>query len=119
MRTLFRALIVGTIAGMAVPAMAYGDQNNGYAQIRAGDYAAAERIIVAERRNAAKDTDLMLNLATVYARTDRIEQARAMYLAVLELPDDEMDLSGAQTMSSHDLARVGLSRLSRAQLTAR
>lgn len=119
MRNIFRALIVGMVAAAAVPAIAGGDQKNGYAQIRAGDYAAAERIIVAERRNAADDIDLMFNLATVYVRTNRIEQARALYQAILAQPEDEMDMSGAQRMSSHDLARAGLSRLDRVALSAR
>ena len=119
MRTIIRALIVGAVAGVAMPAMAAGDQHNGYVQIRAGDYASAERIIVAERRNAADDIDLMLNLATVYVHTGRGEQARALYKAILREPDDDMDMPGAQKMSSHDLARAGLERLNRPQITSR
>ena len=119
MRTLYRALIVGVAAGVASPALAGGDLHNGYTQIRAGDYVTAERIITAEMRNAAKDTDLMLNLATVYVRTGRTEQARALYQTILLMPEDEMDLSASQSMSSHDLARAGLSRIARERITAR
>lgn len=75
-----------------------------------GDYAAAERAIDRERRMFPDSPDLMLNLAIVYARTNRSDDARRLYAEVLAHPDEMLE-SGRATMSAHAIARRGLAIL--------
>ena len=106
------SLIVLTLAGAAMPAVSLAADRNGYAQIVAGDMAAAERRIVAERRIFPDRPELMLNLAAVYRQTGREPQARALYVAVLDRPAVGLDLLSGRVASSHDVAQRALARLS-------
>ncbi|MEG3085286.1 tetratricopeptide repeat protein [Sphingomonas sp. PB2P12] len=106
-------LFVLATLGAATPALA--DQSGpvdrtGYTSIAAGDLAAAEQRIVAERKIFPRRPELMLNLASVYRRTGRESEARALYAAVLERPAIAMDLPSGAVSSSHDLASRGLAR---------
>lgn len=109
------------IAAAAMPAPAFAqDDFNGASQILRGDYAGAERIIVAQQRMFPTDPDLMLNLALAYQRTGRAAEARALYQAVLSRPDEPMDLPGAaRPKSSHALATIGLAHNDGRQISAR
>lgn len=95
-------------------ALAQTDQaeRTGFSAIAAGDFAGAERGIVAERRIFPGRPELMLNLAAVYNRTGREAQARALYVAVMQRPDVLMDMPNGATASSHALAQTGLRRSS-------
>ena len=86
---------------------------NGAAQIARGDYAAAERIIVREQRLFPRDTDLLINLATVYARTGRVAEARRTYALAAAQPDEQLDMTSSRTMSSRALATGALRSLDR------
>ncbi len=84
---------------------------NGAEFIKAGDMAGAERVIMAQRHQFPHDADLLLNLATVYARTGRVIEARSMYQAVMAQPDEELDLLGGRVATAHALATDGMRRL--------
>lgn len=99
------ALIVGG-AGVAV-----AQDFSGARQIAAGDYAGAERAITMQQGLFPRDADLMLNLAIVYRRTGRTEEARRLYEAVLTQPDELLDLPNGRTVKAHALANDGLRRL--------
>ena len=110
MRTLSKiVLAVAITAGAAGAGSTHAF--NGAAPIARGDYAAAEREIVAQRGLFPNDTDLMLNLATVYLRTGRPEAARRVYQAVLAQPDEEVVLRDATSVRTHALASAALGRL--------
>ena len=112
MRMLMEVAAVAVlIAGGAGTASA--ENFNGAAQIARGDYAAAERIIVREQRLFPRDTDLLINLATVYARTGRIAEARRTYALAAAQPDEALDLTGSRTVSSRALATGALRSLDR------
>jgi alpha-mannosidase len=81
------------------------------AAIMAGDYIGAERVLVDQRRSYTQLPEVMLNLAFVYAQTGRQAEAMALYRQVLRQPEVELDNRLGQSFSSHDLAKVGLSRL--------
>ena len=118
MKTLaLGAIVVGLAFG--APASAQ-DDFNGATQILQGDYAAAERVILLQRRMFPADADLLLNLATTYRLSGRTSEARALYRQVLANPDDLMDMpAGASPRSSHRLAAVALVTLDRRQVSAR
>ncbi|WP_375396817.1 tetratricopeptide repeat protein [uncultured Sphingomonas sp.] len=104
MRTLLLGLsIIGTL--VSLPAIA--DDRIGYAQIRAGDYSAAERMIQAERRIYPNKPELLLNLAVVYNRTGREKEASTLYRRVLAQPEVMLD-TATDSMSSYAVARAGL-----------
>ena len=111
MRIIYRALIVASmLATTTAPAIAKDRLGN--AAIQAGDYVAAERMITAQRRIFPNMPELMLNLALVYARTGRPDQARNLYRDVLRQDAVELDTSAtASAMTSHDIARAGLGSL--------
>ena len=108
-------LFVLATLGAATPALA--DQSattdcTGYVAIAAGDLSMAEQRIVAERKIFPQRPELMLNLASVYHRTGRESEARALYAAVLDRPAVAMDLPSGAVASSHDLASRALARQS-------
>ena len=106
-------LFVLATLGVATPALAAPSatvDRTGYRAIAAGDLATAEKRIVAERRIFPQRPELMLNLASVYARTGRDSEARALYAAVLARPAVALDLPSGAVASSHDLANLALRR---------
>ena len=87
--------------------------------ITRGDYAGAENKLLPRLRDGETSPELLLNLAAVYALTDRPEAAQALYRWVLSERDALMDLTqreGGDTRTAHAIAREGLQRL---QLVAR
>lgn len=109
-------LFVLATLGAATPVLAAPSatvDRTGYHAITAGDLATAEQRIVAERKIFPQRPELMLNLASVYARTGRYSEARALYTAVLERPAVALDLPSGAVESSHDLANLALRRQAR------
>ena len=108
-------LFVLATLGAATPALAVPSatvDRTGYMAIAAGDLSTAEHRIVAERKIFPQRPELMLNLASVYHRTGRESEARALYAAVLERPVVAMDLPSGAVVSSHDLASRALAKQS-------
>jgi len=101
-----------TLTAMLMAGAATAQDRTGYRAIAAGDLASAEQRIAAERRIFPERPELMLNLATVYGRTGRQADARALYAAVLDRPAVMMDMPNGAIRSSHELATVGITRLS-------
>jgi Flp pilus assembly protein TadD len=112
MRGVVSVLLVAA-AGMAAPAMAQDSwpQRTGFQEIAAGNFAAAERTLVQERRASPDSPELMLNLAAVYAKTGRTDEARALYASVLEEKAIAMDMPSGAILSSHTVAHTGLRHL--------
>ena len=105
-----RVLVMGAVAALvAVPAMA--QVRTGYTAIAAGSLGDAERTLTRERAIYPQRPELMLNLAAVYARTDRAMQARALYADVLNGEPVAMEMRDGSVESSHLLARRGLAQL--------
>lgn len=105
------ALCAGLLLTFAAPIAAVARDRMGYQAIAAGDFVTAERSIVAERRIFPHRPELTLNLAAVYARTGRVDAARALYREVLAGTPVDLMLADGAGYSSHQLARAGLARL--------
>ncbi len=106
-------LFVLATLGATTPALAAPSSTvdrTGYTAIAAGDLSTAEQRIVAERKIYPQRPELMLNLASVYHRTGRESEARALYAAVLAHPAVAMDLPSGAIVSSHDLASRAMNR---------
>jgi Flp pilus assembly protein TadD len=84
----------------------YADQ-----AIAAGRYAEAEQKLRASSNADAKDPARLINLATVYAQTQRLDMARAVLDRVRDLPDESLVLADGASYPSHQLAAALLDRL--------
>lgn len=106
-----RGLSLLVMAGLAA-SPAFAKDRTGYTAIAAGNLSQAEATLSAERAIFPRRPEVLLNLAAVYARTDRVAQARALYDDVLASEPVSLDLANGGTTSSHDVAQRGLARLS-------
>ena len=91
----------------------YGtDQNeNGFNAIADGALGAAEAAIVESGR---EDAAAMLNLAFIYAKTDRQGEAAALLRAVMADPAVELEAMSGNVHSSHAVAATMMQRLGNA-----
>jgi Flp pilus assembly protein TadD len=111
---IIASLLVGVSATPALPA-----DRTGFHAITAGDYSAAEQTLITERRIFPRRPELMINLAAVYARTERSSEAAALYHAALLADDVEMAMPNGDVASSRSVARRGLDRLGGVALATR
>lgn len=79
--------------------------------IAAGQLGEAERILRPINLSDADDPARLINMATVYARTQRYHEARAALARVQALPNEQLDLENGASYSSHVLATAMLDRL--------
>lgn len=106
-----RMVVLAAIGLCGLATSVAASERTGYAAIATGDLAAAERTLLAERRIFPDRPELMLNLAAVYAKTGRVDAARALYEDVRTRRPTALRTGGGITVSSHDVAALGLSRL--------
>ncbi len=119
MRTALVYLAAAPFALAVLPAQAQSGDPVASAAIARGDYSEAERTLVRQLSVHPDLPEAMLNLATLYARTGRSSEARALYMRVLDQDDILMDLPADRVVGSHAIARTGLKRLEAVQLTTR
>lgn len=79
--------------------------------IASGRYAEAEQILQPASYSDARDPARLINLATVYAQTQRFDEARATLRRVRQLPDEVLLLAGGVSYSSHNIASAMMNRL--------
>ncbi|MBN8830758.1 MAG: tetratricopeptide repeat protein [Sphingomonadales bacterium] len=111
---VIKLLIVGGAAFAAIASSAaLADTPSAYAAgaISAGQLAEAERILKPVSYEDANDPARLINIATVYARTQRYAEARAALTRVQALPAERLDLAGGSSLSSHNIAAAMLERL--------
>ena len=101
------ALLIGACVATGAQAQ---DNRYGYDQIAAKDMRAAEQRLVAQSAAEPDEPSVLLNLAYVYAKTNRQALASALYEDVLALPNAEMELGNGKAAWSHDLAQRALGR---------
>lgn len=104
-----------------MPAAQAQDREDPYAQvaIQSGDYAVAERKLLAEQRIFPAKPEVLLNLAAIYTKTGRHSEARVIYNRVLELDPVAMDVADGQVAPSHLIANRGLRLLDTARQASR
>ncbi|WNO52955.1 tetratricopeptide repeat protein [Stakelama saccharophila] len=110
MKAFLMLAAVGSAAA-ATPAMSRDHGRYADAEILNGNYLQAERLLTARMRASPDQPEILLNLAAVYARTNREAAARALYERVLEQEAVLLTLPADRVASSHVVARAGLSRL--------
>ena len=111
------SIVLGLAAIAAAPAAA--KDRMGLQAIASGDFGAAERTLVAERRIFPGRPELMLNLAAVYRQTGRVAAARDLYTEAASAPDVMLALPNGGTASSRDLASAALARLAGTETASR
>jgi len=103
---LFSAFLVA--AAVTSPGLAA--QEYGYQQIAEGKLLLAESTLEAARVAEPREPSVLINLAAIYARTGRTDQAQAMYREVLATQNVQLEMGDHRPAWSHDLARRGLQR---------
>ena len=114
-----RRIIIASLVAAASALPALAADRTGFHAITAGDYATAEQTLTAERRIFPSRPELMINLATVYARTGRASQAASLYREALQADDVEMAMPDGDVASSRTIAQRGLDRLGTVTLATR
>jgi Flp pilus assembly protein TadD len=109
MRNLVLALLGGALVATAAGAQTQ-EQRYGFDAIQRADLTAAEARLNAARLEQPNEPSVLLNLAHVYWKTGRIEQAEALYRQVLARDNVMMLTAGRSTIGSHQLAQKGLDR---------
>lgn len=99
------------VAVLAIAAPVHANDRTMYQVIAAGDYARAERLLLAERRETPERPELMLNLAAIYRETGRPELARALYAEILDQKPVAVDMMSGKTVLSHDIAATAMASL--------
>jgi thioredoxin-like negative regulator of GroEL len=97
----------GALAMLSAPALA---QEYGYQQIADGKLLLAESQLEAARVAEPEEPSVMINLAAIYARTGRADQAQAMYQWVLAAENVQLEMGDHSPAWSHTLARRGMQR---------
>lgn len=86
------------------------EQTYGFNAIQRGDLTAAEARLIAQRAAEPNEPSVLINLAHVYAKTGRFDQAMTLYRQVLSSENVAMSLADRRLVWSHDLAQRGLER---------
>jgi Flp pilus assembly protein TadD len=115
---MMRTILVA-VSALAIAAPALADENTGYRSIAAGNLKEAETRLMAALRADPGRPEVLLNLAAVYAKTDRPAAARDLYRRVLSTDATLMDMPSGATISSHTVAQRGLARIEPAQIASR
>ena len=123
MRIGTAALLGSALAVMGIASGANAqDVQYAHAAIMAGNLTSAERTLERETRAGSREPEVLLNLAAIYAMTQRPTEARGLYQRVLNAKDASLVMPSSRVASSHDVARRGLHLLEQpnaVQLTAR
>ncbi len=100
-------MMMVALVAISAPALA---QEYGYQQIADGKLLLAESTLEAARVAEPREPSVMINLAAIYARTGRAEQAQTMYQQVLATDNVLLEMGDHRPAWSHSLARRGLQR---------
>lgn len=105
-------IVMGVASALLASASASGATPTDYGHdlIKARQLAAAERELVTRRAAEPDEPSVLINLAYVYARTNRTADAAVLYERVLALPDVLLALGNGKPRWSHMLANKGLGR---------
>jgi pentatricopeptide repeat protein len=107
------AVALGGVAmlAMAGPAQAQDTgKRYGYTAIERSDLAGAEARLIAQRAAEPNEPAVLINLAHVYGKTGRPDEAAALYQEILRNENVLMALGNGEPAWSHDLARTALNR---------
>lgn len=109
MSKLVLALLGGALVATAAGAQTQ-EQRYGFNAIQRDDLAGAEARLIAQRAEEPNEPSILINLAHIYSKTGRFEQAEAMYRQVLANENVLMLTGSNRQLWSHQLAEKGLDR---------
>lgn len=115
---MIKTVLIGGVAALAALGATASYAQTGGATgsyganaIAAGKLSEAERALRPVSQADAADPARLINIATVYARTQRAAEAKAALLRVQALPAEELDLANGSSRSSHVIANALLASL--------
>lgn len=99
-------------AGLADAGMKYTENGWGFTEVAEQDWGKAEETLKAQVEAHPDDPFRLLNLAYVYTKTDKSEDAVAVYERILDLETDPMaTLTSGQDVRAKKVARDALASL--------
>lgn len=101
------------VMAVLMPAMAQAADPVGFEALQRGEYDAAQSSLAARLANGSNEPGVLLNLAHVYGRDGRRDDATMLYRQVLDGRNVVMEMADGRPAWSHALAQRGLQRLSR------
>ncbi len=120
MHTGWKGLVVAAMLVAPLGSAGAQDRNRfGHDAIEAGQYDEAEAALRADLALNPDMPEALLNLAAIYARTNRADAARALYARVLTAENVSMLLTPTTALDSHAIAERGMRKLATAQMVAR
>ncbi len=118
---MLKAVIVAAMLGVPAVSAVAQDRNDPYAHdaIENGRFAEAETSLRAQLALEPTKPELLINLAAIYARTNRMDAAQSLYNRALTAENVSLLLKPDVALNSHDIARRGLNKLDQQRMAAR
>lgn len=117
----YKAIIVAAMLG--VPAVSAVAQDRSYQYehdaIESGRFGEAEAALRSQLALEPTKPELLINLAAIYARTNRLDDAQALYQRALNTEDVSLLLKPDVALNSHEIAHRGLRKLDRLRTAAK
>jgi Flp pilus assembly protein TadD len=114
-------VIVAAMLGVPAASAATQTRNDPYAHdaIEAGNFGEAEASLRAQLALEPSKPELLLNLAAIYARTNRLDAAQTMYDRAMQAENVSLLLKPDVALDSHAIAKRGMAKLERQRMAAR
>jgi Flp pilus assembly protein TadD len=120
MRAL-KVIIVAAMLGVPAVSAAAQDRPDPYSHnaIEAGQFAEAETSLRTQLALEPTKPELLINLAAIYARTNRLDAAQTMYDRALAAENVSLLLRPDFAQDSHVIAKRGMMKLERQRMAMR
>lgn len=116
-----KLIIVAAMLGVPAASAVAQNRSDPYAHnaIERGEFAEAETSLRAQLALEPAKPELLLNLAAIYARTNRLDQAEQLYSRVMTGEDVSLLLRPDHALGAHAIAERGLRKLDVQRTAAR
>ena len=110
---MIKTLVLGFLvaAPLTIASAATRVDNYAASAIQSAQYQAAASTLESRVALVPTDESAIINLAHVYARTSRTNEAAALYRRVLVLNNVQLAATDGRPLWSHDIARAALARV--------
>lgn len=116
-----KAIIVAAMLGVPAASAVAQDRADPYSNyaIEAGNFTEAETSLRAQLALEPTKPELLLNLAAIYARTNRLDAAQTMYDRAMQAENVSLLLRPDVAQDSHVIARRGMMKLEQQRMASR
>lgn len=114
-------VIVAAMLGVPAVSAAAQTRTDPYAHeaIEAGNFTEAEASLRAQLALEPAKPELLLNLAAIYARTNRLDAAQTLYDRAMQAENVSLLLKPGVALDSHAIAQRGMRQVEQRRVAAR